>query len=157
MTGDYFAEHKPDQGMDLCLAVAVLPEGAALVHGELSPNALPQSGLAEFLDQVQTLPHPPVRGGPVALVVRFPVMGGRQDRLKAGLRNNVPAGFISVLKRAESYFAARLPRPGFWARTIAGCRRCSPRCVMPCRRPRLQSRRPEMTSVSRKKTARSSD
>jgi tetratricopeptide (TPR) repeat protein len=123
MTGDYFAEHKPDQGMDLCLAVAVLPEGAALVHGELSPNALPQSGLAEFLDQVQTLPHPPVRGGPVALVVRFPVMGGRQDRLKAGLRNNVPAGFISVLKRAESYFAARLPRPGFWARTIAGCRR----------------------------------
>ena len=35
---DFFVEHSAAQGMDLCLGVAVLPDGKSIVQAELRPT-----------------------------------------------------------------------------------------------------------------------
>ena len=128
--GDFFVEHGPAQGMDLSLAVAMLPDGESVVRAELRPNVMSPSAFAEFLDQVQSLPRPPVRGGPVAFLLQLLVAGGSADlensfRHRPGpyFRNEAPAGFALALKEAEAEFTLPPPRPGLWTRTKAGGRR----------------------------------
>ena len=61
---DFFVENKPAEGMDLCLAVAMLPDGESIVQAELQPNPLSPSDLTSLLNQVESLPRRRCEGGP---------------------------------------------------------------------------------------------
>ena len=118
---DFFARCGLERGMDLSLAVGLLPDGKVLARAELSPNSLPQAVVAEFLDQVRELARPPVRGGPVAFVVQALLAGGRPDRIGPALPDKVPTDFATDMEKAEA--ACAPPRPALWSRALAGCRR----------------------------------
>jgi len=121
--GEFFEEHTPPHGMDLCLAEAMLPNGKSIVRVALRPNSLTQSDFTGLLERVESLSRPTVQGGPVAFLLRQLVAGGRQPRSGPPLCDDAPAGFDLALKKAEAEFAVLPPRPGFWARTRMGCRR----------------------------------
>ena len=87
---DFFVEHQPTQGMDLCLAVALLPDGESIVRAELRPNALSESTFTELLGQVQALPRPPVPGGPVAFLVQSLVVDWPPRSSRSALSQRCP-------------------------------------------------------------------
>ena len=127
---DFFVEHRPTQGMDLCLAMAMLPEGKCRIQAELRPNALSEPILTDLLSQVQALPRPLVRGGPVAFLLQLLVAEGSADpdnsfrhRLGPYFRKEAPPGFALALKNLESEFVVPPLQPSIWARTMSGCRR----------------------------------
>jgi tetratricopeptide (TPR) repeat protein len=119
--GEFFVEHPPHQGMDLCLGMAMLPNGKCIARAELRPNRLNASAFKEFLAQVKSLPRPPVHGGPVAFVVRLLIAGGRPDR-EPDARNDPPTGFVWAVKKAEAECAPMPSQPGPWARWMTACR-----------------------------------
>jgi len=109
-TIDDVLAHLPDTpGMDFCAALAILPEGEVLVDVEFRPALLAPAPLADIKYRLESIPRPPVREGPVALLAYCLVKGGSNDlrdsfrhRLGSCFYIECPRRFAAVLHNSES-------------------------------------------------------
>jgi tetratricopeptide (TPR) repeat protein len=106
------------RGMDLRLALALLPDGRKLVDVEVRPDHL-GSTLDALRSKLSEMPAPPIQRGPVALLASTLIWGGSDAPDQSFrhpsapyYRNELPPAFAAALAQAERNAAANGPRTG---------------------------------------------
>lgn len=102
--------HLPETaGMDFRAAVAIMPQGQPLVEVEFQPALLPPAAIDDIKRRIESLPRPPVREGPVALLAFWLVKDGSNDLrnsfrqpLGPSFRVECPNRFAAALNDAEA-------------------------------------------------------
>ena len=122
---DFLRQRERGCGMDLRVAVALLPDGRCLLEVELRPAPADRELVAQLRRRVEMLERPPVRG-PVAFLLHSLIWGGSDNladsfrqRHAPQFRNEYPAEFAA----AEAAYAAAQPRASAWRRLKAVVKR----------------------------------
>jgi len=125
---EFFARRERGRGMDLRVALAILPDGKGIFHVELRPVIVPREVGEELRKELESLDRPPV-GGPVAMLIQALVWGGSEDadasfrhRWAPSFRNECPPEFTAALDQAEASQPTerRVSPLSFWERVRAG-------------------------------------
>jgi tetratricopeptide (TPR) repeat protein len=149
---EFFEKLPKGQGLDLRLALALLPDGKRLVDVAARPDRL-GAPLEELRRQLEELPAPPVRRGPVAFLAHTLIWGGSDDpnesfrhRFGPYYRGERPAWFDAAVAEAERSGMPRSRPLSLWERSKAGAirvfaamRRGLKREVLPQPRPAAPS------------------